>query len=735
MTENRQIEIQELTRRKVRALILPLVVFVLGAFALIFFGIWQSSRIQDEKAVDDSQHLVHSLLEEERSFLQALTADYAYWDATAKSLVGTVDEKWAENNVGSYLQEIYTLSGTYILSDMDETVYALEDGERTKTDLLKSQPDLNGMITKLRRSYREDDRYDGISDYLAVPDGNGLFIVAAAVIQPDVSSIVDKEISGDQETQYILVFAKHLGPAFFKSLSDRFSLPSIEISEEPQARDGSRAVLDMGSSFGVQKKWISWYPELKGEALLKLSLQNIALAVFLLTILLTFLAIRTVKLLRFLDWQYQELNESAQKADEYEKAIAVLVREDFVEERAVTRALGTIAENTARLLDIDRITIWTFNETERSMESLCRYDRRQNSFLETKYIYENESPQFFEMFSRGVEVRIGDSRASEVLKNMNNLFFEPEDTVSVLAQPIFQRGKAIGFVSFANWQKNYAWSLEEATFIQSNVDIVSLIMNTHARALIEEELRKAKNKAEAANLAKSEFLANMSHELRTPLNAVIGFSDLMIQKIYGDLGSSRYEDYIGDINMSARHLLSLINEILDVAKTEAGRLEIFPKDVDLAYEFANAIRLLKGRFKDRDFGVEMDLRDEVKIINVDPKCFRQIILNIMTNAIKFSGDDCLVQIVAEKREEFVVLSFSDNGIGIPADQLDEVFIAFHQIENTLSKTIEGTGLGLSITKALVEMHHGSIEIESEPSNGTTIRILLPLLEANSADAA
>ncbi|GEM_PF-6450909 len=735
MTENRQIEIQELTRRKVRALILPLVFFVLGAFALIFFGIWQSSRIQDEKAIDDSQHLVHSLLEEERSFLQALTADYAYWDASAKSLVGTIDEKWAENNVGSYLQEIYTLSGTYVLSNADETVYALEGGRRTETDLLKSQPDLYGMIAKLRRSYRQDGQKDGISDYLAIPDGGGLFIVAAAMIQQDTTSAAQKEIPKNLDKHYILIFTKRLGPVFFKSLSERFSLPVIEISEEPQVRDGSRAILDMGSSFGVQKKWISWYPELEGGALLRLSLQNIALAVFLLIVLLTFLTARTVKLLRFLDRQYQELSESSKKADEYERAISVLVREDFVEEKSVTQALKTIAENTARLLDIDRITIWAFNETERSMESLCRYDQRQNSFLETKHIYENESPQFFETFSKGVEIRIGDSRASEVLKSMNNLFFEPEDTVSVLAQPIFQRGKAIGFVSFANWQKDYPWSPEEAKFIHSNVDIVSLIMNTHARALIEEELRKAKNKAEAANLAKSEFLANMSHELRTPLNAVIGFSDLMMQKIYGDLGSSRYEDYIGDINMSARHLLSLINEILDVAKTEAGRLEIFPEDVDLAYEFSNAIRLLKGRFKDRDFDVDMDLRDEVKIINVDPKCFRQIILNIMTNAIKFSGDDCLVRIIAEKREGFVVLSFSDNGIGIPADQLDEVFTAFHQIENTLNKTTEGTGLGLSITKALVEMHHGSVEIESEPSNGTTIRILLPLLEANSADAA
>jgi len=113
------------------------------------------------------------------------------------------------------------------------------------------------------------------------------------------------------------------------------------------------------------------------------------------------------------------------------------------------------------------------------------------------------------------------------------------------------------------------------------------------------------------------------------------------------------------------------------------------------------------------------------LISVDPKCFRQIILNILTNAIKFSGEDCRIDISVERRDEFIAFSFSDNGIGIPADQLREVFKAFHQIESALSKTIEGTGLGLSITKALVEMHHGSIDIESEAGKGTTIHISLP----------
>jgi len=187
--------------------------------------------------------------------------------------------------------------------------------------------------------------------------------------------------------------------------------------------------------------------------------------------------------------------------------------------------------------------------------------------------------------------------------------------------------------------------------------------------------------------------------------------------------------------MSARHLLSLISEILEIAKTEAGKYEIYPTEVDIAYEFSNAVRLLKGRFKDREFEVKIEIEEGIKSINVDPKCFRRIVINIMTNAVKFSGNNCSILIKVVRKGRFFILSFTDNGIGIAEDQQEEVFKAFHQVDSTMSKSFEGTGLGLSITKSLVEKHGGSVEIESATGAGTTIKIMLPVKQPQVQESA
>jgi two-component system cell cycle sensor histidine kinase PleC len=239
------------------------------------------------------------------------------------------------------------------------------------------------------------------------------------------------------------------------------------------------------------------------------------------------------------------------------------------------------------------------------------------------------------------------------------------------------------------------------------------------------ELRATNRQLEAASRLKSDFLANMSHELRTPLNAVIGFSDLILQKIFGDLGSSKYEGYISDIKMSAQHLLSLINEILDVSKAEAGKLEIYPTDVDVDFEITNTIRLLKGRFSDRNFDITKNIDPTVTTVRADPRCFRQILLNIMTNAVKFCEENCRIEINVAWHHDQIRFSFRDNGIGIPKEKHQDVFKAFYMVDSSLSRKTEGTGLGLSITKTLVELHDGAIEIDSAPGSGTTVSFELP----------
>ncbi|MBL4907279.1 MAG: hypothetical protein JKX94_07500 [Sneathiella sp.] len=721
-----------MTRGRIKGLILPLFIFVLGSFGLIFFGIWQSSKVLDRQAIQASEILLNSILTDNKLSLKALTKDYSFWDDALKNMVPVVNEKWAEKNIGAYLHETYDVSESYVIDDINRTIYASSDGVPENRELLKEIPQAESLIFQLQGILESQSIEKEISDFVIKSSGE-ICVISVSLIRPDYSEFSEDDIRSLNFKPHMLVLAKKLDKNFFADLSSRFAFPAVSFVKNIEEREIGYAYLDLMTLSGNRLGWAVWHPKLQGSALIAISSQNFAFAVIILFVLMVFIVFRTMKLFRYFDRQYQAHQEGKDKMANYERAISELVQGEFLYELSVVEALKKITVNAVETLKFDRMGIWQYDEDKQVLACTCRYDARLQRFQSDIELNVKDYPVFFESFYKGQEIYIANAWKETAFEEINEICFDTKEPITLVGIPISWRGMQIGLVFFGKWEEGYSISNEELRFARSIADVVSLILDTHSRTLIENELRQAKNKAEQANLAKSEFLANMSHELRTPLNAVIGFSDLMLQKIFGDLGSTRYEDYVSDINMSARHLLSLINEILDVAKTESGKFEIYIADVDIAYEFSNAIRLLKGRFKDRKFEVETNIDENIRQISADPKCFRQIVLNILTNAIKFSGDNCRITIDAILQDEFVVLSITDNGIGIPADHLDDVFNAFHQVESTLNKSVEGTGLGLSITKALVEMHHGSIEIESEQNVGTTIRIFLPLHQQQDQD--
>jgi signal transduction histidine kinase len=238
-------------------------------------------------------------------------------------------------------------------------------------------------------------------------------------------------------------------------------------------------------------------------------------------------------------------------------------------------------------------------------------------------------------------------------------------------------------------------------------------------------LYNAKIEAETANRAKSEFLANMSHELRTPLNSIIGFSDLLYEQAYGDLNEKQLRA-IGNISRSGKHLLGLINDILDLSKVEAGKLELDYKEFELSTKLHMIQNLLSPIAGRKNIKIEVDIDCQLKRITADESRFAQIMYNLVDNAIKFSYESVLVKIEARKKGEMVEITVTDTGIGIKAEDQSKLFKPFSQVDYFSSKAFQGTGLGLSLVKQIVHLHGGYVWFRSKQGEGSTFAFTIPI---------
>ena len=243
------------------------------------------------------------------------------------------------------------------------------------------------------------------------------------------------------------------------------------------------------------------------------------------------------------------------------------------------------------------------------------------------------------------------------------------------------------------------------------------------------ELDKSRVAAEAANQAKSHFLANVSHELRTPLNAIIGFSTMLHTQQFGPIGDPKYAEYAQDIHDSGRHLLDVINDILDLTRAETGQLSVTFTSVSLAKVIEKALRIVAGNAHQRKIDIYTDLPEKLPKIIADPVRLVQILLNLLSNAIKFSPEGSKVVVraraeVARLGVHYFTIIVEDKGIGMSDADIRKAFSTFNQADAGLNRKYEGAGLGLPLTKRLVDLHHGKIKIESKEGEGTTVTVRL-----------
>jgi len=251
----------------------------------------------------------------------------------------------------------------------------------------------------------------------------------------------------------------------------------------------------------------------------------------------------------------------------------------------------------------------------------------------------------------------------------------------------------------------------------------------------EESLRRATRAAEAANAAKTRFLANMSHELRTPLNAIIGFSEIINGQLLGNIGNDRYLDYSGDILRSGQHLLDVINSVLDLAKSESGKMNLDIRPTDMGTVLKDCVPMVREQIVQAGLEFQVSGLDQPLPLNGDPAKLRQIFLNLLSNAMKFTPAGGKVWLEANMTPEGVAVMVGDTGIGMSPEDIDVAMQPFGQVDNRLERRYEGTGLGLPLTRAFVELHNGVMRFDSARNQGTRITVVFPSGAARGVEIA
>jgi signal transduction histidine kinase len=383
--------------------------------------------------------------------------------------------------------------------------------------------------------------------------------------------------------------------------------------------------------------------------------------------------------------------------------------------------LATIVSRATQLAGMDGGSIWEYDDAceEFSLRATDRLPNELVEVLRATPIRKGEGA-LGQMAVTGEPVEFRDitdersyqSRVRDILVRCGYR--------SVLTLPLLREGHLLG--ALAVNRKNAGDFAREVIDLLKTFATQSALAIQNARLFREIEVKS--RELEAASRHKSEFLANMSHELRTPLNAIIGFSEVLSERMFGEINEKQAE-YIGDILQSGQHLLALINDILDLSKIEAGRMELELSDFDLPSVVENTLILVRERAVRQGITLGRTVDKHLGTIRADERKVKQVLLNLLSNALKFTPEGGRIEVRAAVQDGLAKISVTDTGVGISPDDQEAVFEEFRQV-GTVSKKVEGTGLGLAISQKFIELHGGKIWVTSQLGTGSTFTFTLPL---------
>jgi signal transduction histidine kinase len=644
----------------------------LGALTILLL-IFHTSQSQDELAQQSERALARTLMAQQGGHLAKLAFDYSFWTEAYENVTVAPNPEWMTYQT-DYLRDTWHAGFVAFIDSNNRTIH------------ISSEP---GLSVTGAEQLRGDDFYRIVSTTRRAPIdaaeaqsglawlGTRIYLVTASAVTPETTDAWP--INGNPQTRDVLLIGLPLTPERLAEICEPYGLRLPMVTGSPAGSD--RESIPLTSKNGQLMGYLSWRASNPGAEIARRVLPAVAGA-FIIMAILAFLILRhQERLRRAHEARLMELRESHERLNAQTAFRA-----------SVIGAIGdgiAVFDRTLRLVEWNRryLEIFTYPPGHLragiSLEELLRFDSRHGIFggeLTERAIAEllakarliDPTPQEFQ------------TRSGQILE--------------LTRSPVPDGGHVV--------------SIRDIT--------------AYRRA--EHQAMAARDQAEVANRAKSEFLANMSHELRTPLNAILGFSEVMMSEMFGPLGHGHYRQYAGDIHESGQHLLSLINDILDLSKIEAGRLSLMEEEVD-PVEIAKAVlRLVAGRAENAGLQVEFSADGDIARYRLDPRAMKQVLLNLISNAIKFTpaGGQIAVRLSVTTAYE-LAYQISDTGIGIAAGDIQRVMAPFGQVDSHLSRKHPGTGLGLPISHALTMMHGGALRLDSQPGVGTIVTVILPPL--------
>ena len=428
------------------------------------------------------------------------------------------------------------------------------------------------------------------------------------------------------------------------------------------------------------------------------------------------IAIENVRLFKELEARNSDLTETL----EQQTATAEILRVISSSQTDVQPVFETIAENSLRLCDATFSTVFRFDGELVHLEAL------RNTTPEGADAIRNAFPM--PPSRGGASARCILTRSvvhiSDVREDPDYVLLGLAETNkfrSILSVPMLRDGNPIGAITVA--------APRAVPFPDKQVEVLKTFADQAVIAIentrLFNEIQDKTHQLEVANRHKSEFLANMSHELRTPLNAVIGFSEVLLERMFGEV-NPKQEEYLNDILSSGKHLLSLINDILDLSKIEAGRMELESQPFDLPAALDNALTLIRERAARHGLRLEVTVDPGLGEVKGEERKVKQVLLNLLSNAVKFTPEGGKISLSASLNDGMAEISVADTGVGIAPEDQEAIFEEFRQVGSDYARKREGTGLGLALARRLVALHGGKLWVESEPGKGSTFTFTLPV---------